>query len=803
MGYNTKTEVLAPAGNLEILKAVINAGADAVYLGGSAFGARAYAGNFNKDELLEALEYAHLRGRSIYMTVNTLLKEDELNGRLTEYLAPYYEAGLDAVIVQDLGVFRTIRENFGDLPVHASTQMTITGRHSAAMLQKMGAARIVTARELDLQEIRDIRRSCDIEIESFVHGALCYCYSGQCLFSSMNGNRSGNRGRCAQPCRLPYDVYGKNELINNNGKYALSPKDMCALNILPDVIEAGVNSLKIEGRMKNVTYAAFVTSMYRKYVDMYLEKGKSGYKVSQKDITELMDCYNRGAFTTGYYNNTKGTDMMSVVRPNHMGTKALEVISNVSGRITFKALLDINAGDVFEIDSDNSFSSGVNIKKGGEWIVNLPKKHKLYAGKTVYRTKNGEVAGLVSDRYCQETEDSKVRTDMQLYIEAGQPMCLTLQAGDEFVTVTGPCAEEAKNQPVDENKCRTILRELGNTQFYAGSADATVLGNAFVPVGWIKNLRREGVEELSRKIISGYERKSSKNKADEHKITDDNDKINICDKTRKSFLIKSYEEFNQILSVDADIFYIEYHLFNKDENKAVNNKKNNEEYIKQFICEIKNSDKTIAAALPHIMRGRNNDKLKRLVKKIISYGIDEFLVRSLEELGVLSELMAEMRSNGELADIKVITDANIYVYNSKAIVQLKDLCDMSGLKLVRVTLPYELTFRDMQKLINNTGVETELVTAGIIPLMVSEQCVLKTYGKCSRCNETAVLKDRNQKEYMVRSFCDYCYSIVYDSKMTDVSDRELPESLQTDVVRNEAYVNGMAAYDGHYYVGVE
>lgn len=251
MKINKKVEVLAPAGSYEIMEAVINAGADAVYLGGDSFGARAFAGNLNKEELLKAIDYAHIRDRKIYLTVNTLLKEHELGTQLIEYLKPFYEAGLDAVIVQDMGVFKLIREHFPDMPIHASTQMTITGAEGAKILENLHATRVVTARELKLDEIKAIHNSCNIEIESFVHGALCYCYSGQCLLSSMNGGRSGNRGRCAQPCRMEYDVYDSDGSMpeSSEGRYVLSPKDMCAIKILPDIIDAGVYSLKIEGRM--------------------------------------------------------------------------------------------------------------------------------------------------------------------------------------------------------------------------------------------------------------------------------------------------------------------------------------------------------------------------------------------------------------------------------------------------------------------------------------------------------------------------------------------------------------------------
>ena len=268
-------ELLAPAGSYEGFEAALGAGADAVYVGGAMFGARAYAQNFNEEELLRAIDVAHIHGKKLYLTVNTLLKNRELKEELVSYLEPYYNAGLDAVIVQDMGVFSLLKKEFPKLHLHASTQMTVTGPEGMKFLADQGATRVVAARELSLQELSRMHEACPIEIEAFVHGALCYSYSGQCLMSSLLGGRSGNRGRCAQPCRLPYQVknfrakeYGKGEFC------PLSLKDICTIEILPEIIEAGVTSLKIEGRMKQPAYTAGVTGMYRKYLDFLFEKTK-------------------------------------------------------------------------------------------------------------------------------------------------------------------------------------------------------------------------------------------------------------------------------------------------------------------------------------------------------------------------------------------------------------------------------------------------------------------------------------------------------------------------------------------------
>lgn len=313
-------ELLAPAGSYEGFEAALGAGADAVYVGGSAFGARAYAKNFEEEELLRAIDTAHVYGKKLYLTVNTLFKNRELTEQLYEYLLPYYREGLDAVIVQDMGAFAAIREMFPGLHLHASTQMTVTGPEGMKFLEEQGAARVVTARELSLEEIRRMHEASPIEIESFIHGALCYSYSGQCLMSSILGGRSGNRGRCAQPCRLPYEtaLCGK----RYDGKKDLCPlslKDISTIEILPQILDAGVTSLKIEGRMKQPGYTAGVTSVYRKYLDRLFEKGADHYRVEEKDKKYLLDLFNRGGSCRGYYEQQNGPSMMAFTNEKKTG----------------------------------------------------------------------------------------------------------------------------------------------------------------------------------------------------------------------------------------------------------------------------------------------------------------------------------------------------------------------------------------------------------------------------------------------------------------------------------------------------
>lgn len=305
---NKDFELLAPAGNLEIFKGVIESGADAVYVGGSMFGARAYANNFTEEELLEAIDFAHLRGVKVYLTVNTLIKNSEFS-KLYDYLLVYYKRGLDAVIVQDLGVVKAIHEYFPSMEIHTSTQMTVTGADGVRFLSQFGVTRVVMAREVSLAEMKRIHEETGMELEAFVHGALCYSYSGQCLFSSILGGRSGNRGRCAQPCRLPYTVEGKKD------EYILSLKDMCGIKALDKLHDAGVYSLKIEGRMKQLEYACGVVKYYRSYID-------SKKPVSDADYDRIKALGNRCGFTDRYYFDHNGSDMVTYVKPNFVSNAA-------------------------------------------------------------------------------------------------------------------------------------------------------------------------------------------------------------------------------------------------------------------------------------------------------------------------------------------------------------------------------------------------------------------------------------------------------------------------------------------------
>ena len=428
-----QVEILAPAGSYESLVGAINGGCDAVYLGGSKFGARAFANNLDEETMLRAIDYVHLFDKKIYLTINTLLHNEEIEEELFSYLEKYYMQGLDAVIVQDVGVLSFVHRNFPKLPIHASTQMTFQSEKGGKLLQNYGATRFVTARELSLKEIKQIRQYTNMEIETFVHGALCYCYSGQCFLSSMIGERSGNRGRCAQPCRVPYDVMDLSGRKIKTPPYVLSPKDMCTLDKIPELVDAGIDSFKIEGRMKKPAYAAYTAFLYRKYVDLYLEYEESYEAYLQKhkreleqDYIKLMDLYNRGGFSEGYFHEHNGPKIMSMVRPNHWGVKVGEIENVQKNRVGIKLEQDLYAQDVLEIrreDGNALYEYTVKddiSKKKGYTETNVKPGMKIAKGMGVFRTRRNALLNEITKNILEQPKKRKV--DFYFSGVAGSPM---------------------------------------------------------------------------------------------------------------------------------------------------------------------------------------------------------------------------------------------------------------------------------------------------------------------------------------------------------------------------------------------
>ncbi len=742
-----KVEILAPAGSFECFEAAVMAGADAVYLGGSSFGARAYADNFTEDKLLDAIHYAHLHGRKIYLTVNTLLKEKEINGQLYEYLLPYYRYGIDAVIVQDVGVLEFVREYFPDLPIHASTQMTVTNVSGARFLERQGIERVVPAREISLEEVREIHEGTGLEIECFVHGALCYCYSGQCLLSSLIGQRSGNRGQCAQPCRLPYTT---GEAAPS---YLMSLKDICTLDLIPDLIEAGVDSFKIEGRMKKPEYVALVSAMYRKYTDLYLENGRNAYTVDEKDRQKLLDLYNRGGSHSGYYKQHNGADMVSKDRPNHAGVPALQV-QKAGGRSVFaKALTDIHKGDIIEFpDGKENYTFGQEVRTGASCSFVSRKNQNLKKGQILSRTRNEMLLNDVRNRLMNG--ELKEPAEGVLLLKKGRPSVLRLTCRDITAEAVGEAAQEAMSQPLSKDRIEKQISKLGNTGFVLKKLEVQMEDGLFIPMQNLNELRREAVRALEEKITGQYMRSSekefsadcaSKEKA-ENKIT----KVYVYAET-----VNQVEAVLQFPGIER--VYLDCTAFREAW-------KNREQ--RQLVKKVHDSGKGIYFAMPHIFRKDTKEKYQDHLETFLEAGYDGFLVRNFESYEFLQE-------NG--IHLPVVLDHNLYQFNHYA----GKFWERQN--VTSAAAPLELNERELAQ----AGMDgKELLVYGYIPVMISAQCIVKTTEKCSHRQRVQFIKDRMQKEFAVKNCCDYCYNVMYNCSPTVLQgEREAIEKLQPEALR--------------------
>lgn len=756
-----QVEVLAPAGSFESMKAAVAAGADAVYMGGSRFGARAYADNPDEKGLLEAMSYVHLHGRRLYMTVNTLFKEDELND-LENYMRPYCERGLDGVIVQDLGALAFMRRHFPGLELHSSTQMTVTSVYGARMMKELGCSRVVTAREMSLEEIRRIHDEVDIEIESFVHGALCYCYSGQCLMSSLIGGRSGNRGRCAQPCRLPYSVYEPEDISRMNGKhsvpeqagqagarsriseqtgkrnqgkkpgasgrpgpsplnksserYVLSLKDLCTLDILPDIIEAGVYSLKIEGRMKSPRYTAGVVSIYRKYVDRYLKQGRDGYRVEPEDRKMLLDLFDRGGFTDGYY-----------ARHNGRGMVALRE-------------------------------------------------------KPEFREGNQKLFEYLDKTYVEAELKENVRGHVEL--AEGEPSRLTLECRKEKVQVLGQAPQAAEKQPMTREKVLKQLNKTGGSPFCFQTLTAQIEGDLFLPVQALNELRRAGFKELEKKLTGAA-------LAIGHSSADPTSQPvliqNIASRSRpvltqtaapqsQPVLTAFLEETAQLSPVlargEISVVYLDADGFGPDQWRDIADR-----------CH--DRGKQCWLALPQIFRSHAQRYLGDSRHLLCQAGFDGVLIRALEETVWLKDLMEQEMPGFPLP---FGMDASVYGWNSRSARVLASV----GASML--TMPWELNSRELEPVLESCrglGLTSELIIYGNAPMMVSAQCITNTVKGCTHKRGTLMMKDRTGAVLPVKNHCSFCYNTIYNpAPLSLLGSEKLVRRLMAERLRLQFTVEG-------------
>lgn len=731
-------ELLAPVGSFEALKAAVQNGANAVYLGGKDFGARASANNFDRDELKEAVKYAHIRGVQVFVTTNTLRKENEIEDFL-EYAKFLYDIDVDAIILQDIGMARLIKRELPDFELHASTQMVAHSLEDVKYLESVGFDRVVLAREVTVEEIKYICDNCKADIEVFVHGALCVCYSGQCLMSSMIGNRSGNRGRCAQPCRQRYeliDVY-TGEVVNSNGDYLLSPRDLNAIEEIDKVIDAGVHSLKIEGRMKRPEYVATVIDGYRKTIDEYLATNK--LNVSDETINDLYTIFNR-KFTKGLLLGDVGKDMMNSQLPNNQGLYVGTVVdyNKKAKRLKIKLANTLKKGDGINLGGG---TIGRIIKNGnietigykGE-TIELDFVGEARKGQIVFKTSDSELMDRVQATFTQDKEFVKNIIDAKITIKLGQKPILTLKdRHSNEATIEGDkIVEEAMKVALSKEKVETQLRKLGNTPYELDLLEIELDDNVSLPISLLNQMRRDCIELLDKERVSIKNRKY-KNKTVKYKpvLYNRNKQQGI------SVKVKNLEQLESALECGVDRIYYE------DTNTI----------DKAMSLAMKYNKKVIYSA-PRIIRNKEYNHLAEA-----------------NNAGVESVQVGNYGSIDYFKDKKLNIDYYLNAFNSETINYYKEI----GADTLCIS--QELNINEIKETIKYTDINIESVVYGYTPLMITEYCPMgvivrdcKKDKRVAKCKES-IYALRNSKGDEFRVSQDiFCRSTIYNSNVTCMLD---------------------------------
>lgn len=731
-------ELLAPVGSFEALKAAVQNGANAVYLGGKDFGARASANNFDRDELKEAVKYAHIRGVQVFVTTNTLRKENEIEDFL-EYAKFLYDIDVDAIILQDIGMARLIKRELPDFELHASTQMVAHSLEDVKYLESVGFDRVVLAREVTVEEIKYICDNCKADIEVFVHGALCVCYSGQCLMSSMIGNRSGNRGRCAQPCRQRYeliDVY-TGEVVNSNGDYLLSPRDLNAIEEIDKVIDAGVHSLKIEGRMKRPEYVATVIDGYRKTIDEYLATNK--LNVSDETINDLYTIFNR-KFTKGLLLGDVGKDMMNSQLPNNQGLYVGTVVdyNKKAKRLKIKLANTLKKGDGINLGGG---TIGRIIKNGnietigykGE-TIELDFVGEARKGQIVFKTSDSELMDRVQATFTQDKEFVKNIIDAKITIKLGQKPILTLKdRHSNEATIEGDkIVEEAMKVALSKEKVETQLRKLGNTPYELDLLEIELDDNVSLPISLLNQMRRDCIELLNKERIS-IKNREYKNKTIKYKPV----LYNRNKQQEISVKVKNLEQLESALECGVDRIYYE------DTNTI----------DKGMSLAMKYNKKVIYSA-PRIIRNKEYNHLAKA-----------------NNAGVESVQVGNYGSIDYFKDKKLNIDYYLNAFNSETINYYKEI----GADTLCIS--QELNINEIKETIKYTDINIESVVYGYTPLMITEYCPMgvivrdcKKDKRVAKCKES-IYALRNSKGDEFRVSQDiFCRSTIYNSNVTCMLD---------------------------------
>lgn len=766
-------ELLSPVGDFECLKAAVQNGANSVYFGADIFSARAFATNFDDETLEKVIEYAKIRGVKTNLTLNTLIKNNELESALN-LAKKAYKFGIDAIIVQDLGLAMKLIKTFPDLPVHASTQMTVHNLNGALELQDLGFKRIVLSRELSVNDIDFICKNTDVEIETFIHGALCISYSGQCLFSSMIGGRSGNRGKCAGPCRLPFELLENDKKINSG--YLLSTRDLCGLDYIPKLIESGVKCFKIEGRMKNPEYVATVTRIYRKYID--LAYSNEEYIIDENDRKELLQVFNRGMSSSGHLSNSGNKDLVYKEKPNNMGLYLgkIQKYNEKKGLITIKLNEPIKIGDTISVDYEqgsytvselmNCNNKNITETNVGDTVIIGRMKGNIKLGNNVYKMSSKELSDLAKSSYSKEYR--KVALNCNISIKEGKPIVVSVSSAsnielykDLFINyVSDLIPLEAKNRPLTEETIISQFSKTASTPFEFKHFNIDLDNGLFIPKLSLLN-------DLRRKILALVEdyalQKIKRNDSIENNLISDHQYEDIKDSLVSNTNFKNFD-----ISLLLNILNIDY-----DYSKLSDNIKNLYIPLKYFtnrnfadILHILDSKFNIYIYMPTIIKSNyRNLLLSNIENTLQNYKIQGFVISNICNFKLLESLSKEFNKNFE-----IITNYTFNVYNNNTISELKEL------GAIRYTISPELDKTTINSLSNCNALDNELIVYGKTPVLNMNYCLLGETDKCyptcnQKCNgkNSYLLKDRLNMTFQISPDNIQTVTTIYNSKITSIS----------------------------------
>ena len=729
-------ELLSPVGDFDCLKAAVQNGANAVYFGSNLFSARAFAKNFDNKELEQAINYTKLRGVKTHLTLNTLIKDEEFEEAFN-VAKTAYKFGIDAIIVQDLGLAINLIKSFPDIEIHASTQMTTSNLEGVKKLEQLGFKRVVLSRECSISEIEHICKNSNIEIEVFTHGALCISYSGQCLFSSMVGGRSGNRGMCAQPCRLPYSLFSGDTVLNKG--YLLSPRDLCSLENLPRLISAGVSSLKIEGRMKSPTYVATVTKIYRKYIDLaykFLNNEISNYEIDENDKKELMQVFNRGEFSTGHLLDTPNKKLIYPQKPNNMGItlgKVLKFNPN-KGLITVNLENEVAIGDGISFENESTkytvselMNKNINIKSGfkGATVTFGRMKGNIKPGDKIFKITDKALSTEALNSYSKEF--IKTYLSCNLEIHSNKKILVKVKSTKFNIEVNFEydyIPDIAKTSPITQEKIVNQFNKTLNTCFEFSDININLDDNVFIPTSILNDIRRTAINLIEEKIINCFKRKTNslitKIESNSEALIKHQEKALLLNILNTDYDYSKLKHFDRI--------YIPLKYFSD---------KNYEKILKVLETKFK-----LYIYMPVVVKDRYLSKIKKYVEN------------ALENYNISGAVVSEMSSISLFKNMDLIANYNFNIYNSYSAVEMQKLSFSS------ITLSPEL---DKSELSNICANNKEVIVYGKIPLMTMSYCLL---GKSNRCYKDCKHLCLNNNTYYLNDRYNFKFRIIPDNFQT-------------------------------------